>query len=124
MAESLTFACIRERRIKRPLRNPGCLRGDADAAAIEHRKRALVTLPFFAEPVGGWNLAIGEGESRASRGMNAKLLLLLADGKSRSALLHQQRGNSLFALLRLRVHIDDARVRCAAVGDPGFRAVD
>ena len=56
--------------------------------------------------------------------MNAKLFFFLAHVETRRAPLHDERGNAFLAFRRIGIHIDDSRIRDAAVGDPRFCAVD
>src|SRR4029077_15944731 len=110
--------------VERALRDAGGLCSDADAAAVESGERYLVALALFADAIRNRPFAIREDELRASRRMNAELLLFLADSKSRRAFFHHERRDSLLALLALRVHIRDHGIGRAAIRDPSLRAVD
>ena len=106
------------------MRDAGGLRGDADAAAIERGERDFVAFAFVADAIGGGNFAIGEGEFGAGGGVDAEFFFFLADGETRRALFDDERGDSLLAFFRMRVDVDDGGIGGAAVGDPGFGAVD
>ena len=60
----------------------------------------------------------------ASRGVDAEFFFFLADLEAGRAALDDQRRDSFFAFCRIRIHVNDGRVGHAAVGDPGFCAVD
>ena len=115
---------IRQRRFERALRDAARLRGDADAAAVERRKRDLVSFAFVADAIGHRHFAIGEDQFAARGGADAEFLFFLADLEARRALFHDQRGDSFFALWRIGVHVDDRGIGRAAVGDPRFGAID
>ncbi len=110
--------------LQRPLRDSGGLRRNADAATIERGKRDLVAIAFFSYAIFDWHLAIGERKPGASRGVDSEFLFFFANGESRRAFFNDQRRDSLLSFFRLRVHVDDRRIGCATVGDPGLRAVD
>ena len=56
--------------------------------------------------------------------MNAQLFFFLADFEAGRFFLDHQRGDSLLSFFRLRIDVDERGIGDAAVGDPGFRAVD
>ena len=56
--------------------------------------------------------------------MNAEFLFFFADLESQRAFLNYERRDSLLALFRLRIHVDDSGVSHATVRDPCFRTVD
>src|ERR1039457_1300319 len=56
--------------------------------------------------------------------MDAQLLFFLAHFESGRAALNHQRRDSLFALCRIGIHIDDCGIGHAAVRNPRLGAVD
>src|SRR5579875_363415 len=123
-AKGLALPSVSQRGIKCTLCDADGLRGDADASAVKCGKSDFVTFAFRTDAIRDGSLAICEGEFAAGRGIDAKFFFLFADGKPRRTFFHDQRGDSLFALLRLRVGVNDGGIGGAAVGDPGFGAVD
>ena len=100
------------------------LGGDADAAAVERGESDFVAFTFVADAIGGGDFAIGEDQFAAGRGANAEFLFFLADLEAGRAFFHDQRGDPFFALFRMRVDVDDGGIGGAAVGNPGFSAVE
>ena len=86
MAEGLALLRVGQRRFERALRDPGGLRGDADAPAIERGERDLVAFAFLADAICDRHFAIGERKLGASGGVDAELLFFLADRESRACL--------------------------------------
>ena len=111
MAEGLALLCVSERRFEGALGDARGLRGDADASAIESRERDLVAFAFVADAIRHRNFAIGEGKFGAGCGVNAQFFFFLADVEAGRAFFDDQRGDSLLAFFRMRVHVDDARRR-------------
>src|SRR6266404_6016706 len=97
---------------------------NAAAPAIERRKRDFIAFTFIADAIGDGHSAIVEDQFAAGCCVDAELLFLLADFKSRRASFDDQRGDTFFTLGRLRVHVHDRRIRRAAIGDPGFGAIE
>ena len=124
VAEGHALLRVLQRRLERALGNAHGLRPDADAPAVERRERHLVAFALVADAVFLRHGAIRKDQLAARRRADAQLLLFLAHLEARRALFHHQRGDALFALGRVGVHVDDGRIRRAAVGDPGLRAVE
>src|ERR1700684_3547528 len=102
MAKRLALLRVSQRRFERALRDTGGLRRDANAPAIERRKRNLISFAFFADAIPGGHFAIAEGKFGASRRMDAQFFFFFAHGKSRRPFFHDQRRDALLALFRLR----------------------
>src|ERR1700683_4643732 len=124
MAESLALLRVGKRRLESALCNSRCLRSNADAAAVKRGKRNFVTFTFVPDTIGDRAFAIGERKLRASRGVNAQLLLFLAHRKAARSLLHHQRSNSLFAFLGLRVDVHERGIGGPTIGDPRLGPLD
>ena len=100
------------------------LRGDADAAAVERGERDFVAFAFVADAIGGGNFAVGEDQFAAGGGADAELFFFLAGLESGRAFFDDQRGDAFFAFFGMGVDVDDGGIGGAAVGDPGFGAVE
>jgi len=100
------------------------LRGDADAAAVERGERDFVAFAFIADAIGGGDYAIGEDQFAASGGVDAEFLFFFADFEAGRAFFDDDGGDASFAFGRLGVDVHDGGIGGAAVGDPGFGAVD
>src|SRR5580700_4545281 len=124
MAESQALLGIFLRGFKSALRDAGGLRGDADAAAVERRESHLVAFAVVADAIGVGDFAVGENQFAASCGADAEFFFFFADFESRRAFFYDQGGDAFFALFGMRVDVDDGGVGGAAVGDPGFGAVE
>ena len=107
-----------------PWAMPAGLRGDADAAAVERGESDFVAFAFVADAIGFGDFAIGEDEFAARGGVDAEFFFFLADLEARRAFFDDQRGDAFFAFRRIGVDVDDGGIGGAAVGDPGFGAVD
>ncbi len=84
----------------------------------------LVAFAFVSDAICLGHHAVREDQLAARRGVDPEFLFFLADLEYRCPFLHDQRGNSFFALGRIGIHINDGRIRRAAVGDPGLCAVE
>ena len=115
---------ILQRGLERSLCDARGLRGNADAPAIQRRKRHSIAFAFVAYAIGHWHRAIGKDQLATRGGVDAQLLFFFSDFEPRRALFHHQCGDSFFAFGWLRVHIHNRRVRRPAVGDPRFRSVE
>ena len=100
------------------------LRGDADAAAIEGGERDFVAFTFVAYALGDGYFTVGEDQLAASSGADAKFFFFFADFEARRAFFDDQRRDAFFAFRRIGVDVNDGGISGAAVGDPGFGAVD
>jgi len=61
------------------LRDARGLRGDADAPAVQRRKRHLVAFSFVADAIRNRHCAIREDKFAAGRGADPQFFLFLAD---------------------------------------------
>ncbi len=84
----------------------------------------LVAFAFVADAICGGDFAIGERQFAARGGVDAEFFFFLADFEAGRAFFDDQRGDAFFAFGRIGVDVDDGGIGDAAVGDPGFGAVD
>jgi hypothetical protein len=124
MAKGETLFGIFQRGFKSALGDSNGLRGDADAAAIERGESDFVAFAFVADAVGGWHFAVSENQFAAGGGADAKFFFFLAGFEAGRAFFDDEGGDAFFAFFRMRADVNDGRVGRAAVGDPGFCAVD
>ena len=124
VAEGHALFRIFESGFERALRDAAGLGGDADAAAVERGERDFVAFAFVADAIGFRDFAIGEDEFAARGGVDAEFFFFLADFETGRAFFDDERGDAFFAFGRIGVDVDDGGVSGAAVGDPGFGAVD
>src|SRR5882724_5405657 len=87
-----------QRCLKRSLSNADSLRCNADAAAVERRKRHPVAFALVANAVANGHHAIREDKLAASGRIDSEFLFFLAYLESRPAFLHDDGGNSFFSL--------------------------
>ena len=88
---------IGEREIKGRLRHADRLRGDADAAGLEARKRDLVARALVADAVLFRNLQIFEAERAGIRGALPKLVLDRVDLIAGSVGRREESGDAILA---------------------------
>src|SRR5215472_4416067 len=124
LAERQALAGILQRGFERAPRNAGGLRGDADAPAIERRKRYLVAFAFVANAILERYGAIGKDQFTASGGMNAELFFFFANLESGCFFLHHDCGDAFFPFGRVGIHVHDRCVGLSATGDPSLRSVE
>ena len=124
VAEGHALFRIFESGFERALRDAAGLGGDADAAAVECGERDFVAFAFAADAIGFGDFAIGEDEFAARGGVDAEFFFFLADLEAGRAFFDDECGDAFFAFGRIGVDVDDGCVGGAAVGDPGFGAVD
>ena len=104
LAEGFALLGVFRRGFERALRQAHRLRGDADSAAIERFEGDAQALPFFAEAIFDRHAAILQRNFGGTRKAQTHFVFVAADAESGKIGLHQKGGN-------------------AAVGDPGFGAV-
>ena len=124
MAEGEAFFRVFLRGFEGALGDAAGLRGDADAAAVEGGERDFVAFAFVADAVGDGDFAVGENQFAAGSGTDAEFFFFLAGFEAGRAFFNNQRGDAFFTFFGIRVDVDDGCVGGAAVGDPGFGAVE
>ena len=100
------------------------LRGNPHAPAVERLERDLQPLPFLAQAVLDWDLAIGQRDFRGARTAQAHFILVAADAKAGEAWFHQKSRHSARAGLRIGLGKNDIEAALPAAGDPGLHAVE
>jgi len=124
VAEGHALFRIFERGFECALCDAAGLGSDADAAAVERGESDSVAFALAADAVGFGDFAIGEDEFAARGGVDAEFFFFFADLEARRAFFDDQSGDAFFALRRISVDVNDRCVGGAAIGDPGFGAVD
>src|ERR1700676_2349729 len=124
MAKSRALPRVFQGVLERSLGDAGSLRGDADTPAVERGQGNLVTLTFGAQAIFDGNFAIGKGKLGAGGGVNAEFFFFFADMKTGRAAFDDEGGDALFGAVAISIHINEGGVGYAAIGDPGFGAVN
>src|SRR5258706_1805296 len=124
MAELLALVHVRKDQGHRRLHDTQGPGRKARALGIQSPHQHARTAVHFAEHVFLRDLAVLEHELARVRSAHAELVELLCGGESLHALLDDEGGHRLRALvLRGTAHVDDEDVGVRAVGDPHLRAV-
>src|SRR4029077_17206760 len=97
--------------------------GAVEPAAVEPGHGDAKAKTLLADAVGDRNPAILEDHHRGRLRFPAELFFLGAERKARRPLFHDDAGNAVRPLLS-GAHHADIKVRDAAAGDEGLRAVD
>ncbi len=99
------------------------LRGDADAAAIERFERDAQALAFFAQAIFRRHAAILQRNFRASERAQAHFIFVAADAEAGKIGFDEEGGDAAAACCGIGLGENDVEAGDAAVGDPGFGAV-
>ena len=123
LAEGFALLGVFRRGFERALRQAHRLRGDADSAAIERFEGDAQALPFFAEAVFDRHAAILQRNFGGARKAQTHFVFVAADAESGKIGLHQKGGDAARAGVRVGLGKNQVDAGNAAVGDPGFGAV-
>jgi len=109
---------------ERALGDAGGLRSDAMRPPSESRERDFVAFAFVADAIRNGHCAIGEDEFAAGGCIDAELFSSFPTLNPGVPFSTTSAVMPFSPFAGVRVHVDDCRVRGAAIGDPGFRAVE
>src|SRR6185437_6171624 len=105
-AELLAISCIGERFVQRRACRADRAGADIDAPAIQSHHRDAEAFSFTTDAIGDRHAAVVEDHLRRGLAVPSHLSLLLAEGKTGSALLDDQAGNAPGTVLSGTHHAD------------------